>query len=369
MRNKITALILFLLLASAAAQAAQTDAAPGAEALPRVSIVSPAAEDADGASAQTEAPKAKRIADAATAPPLDGALKDFYGRKKRPVAAPGTVAAPGGAAKDAKAKAPATEEKEEGKAPSQIYDEVPLPAVAQDDEAGGRVALPEVTQKVMLSRSDVNRIVCSEPIKDVKYSDEKGLSVSYYGNNAFLKFQFEQVGEKVIYSKTPTEMHVLCGGSVYTLVAVPMPMPPQTVRLDSGNVDRMRKNASIFKDTDTDRKIEELMRRAYRDDLPESFIVKKQDVPLSIFRDVAVSLRRTITVDGEGIVVKEFSVTPNVDGIELKEKQFLRKEISATPSGIAFEPGKLKPAKGDHVRLFVVEFKGSMPTEGGADAE
>lgn len=286
----------------------------------------------------------------------DAALDDFYGRKKSPDKKLKVSPPPG---KGKLAPAPAED----------VYGEVPLPPTTLDDEFGGQMALPEVVQKAVLSRSDVNRIICPEPVKDVISSEEKGIISRFYGNSVYIKFDFQPVGEKIVYSTNPVELHIICGNTTYSLVAVPMPVPPQVIRLGSGKVVKARENDSLFKGDDTSKKIRELIRRAYKDEFPESFDTKKFAVPINLFRDMDILLSRTTVIDGEGITVKEFIVTSKVDGLELREKMFLRKEISANPAAIALEPGKQRPAKGEPVRLFIVEFKSSPTLEGAANVE
>lgn len=290
----------------------------------------------------------------------DAALDDFYGRKK----------AKGKGGKALKGKSAHAKAKSGADATSEnVYGDVPLPPTTKDDEYGGQVAMPEVVQKAIMSRSDVNRVICPEPIKDVIYSEEKGVMSKFYGNSAYIKFNFEQVGEDPVYSKNPVELHIICGDTTYSLVAVPMPIPPQVIRLGNNRVAKARENASIFKDDDTSKKIRELMKRALKEEFPESFDVKKSAIPIRIFRDIDVLLTRTTVIDGEGMTVKEFTVTSKVDGLELKEKQFLRKELSANPAAIAIEPGKQKPFKGEPVRVFIVEFKMALTPEGAANVD
>jgi len=364
--KKISLLLLCLLMCGSFSHAAEQSTG----ALPKVSLATPETDQGEDqdlplteAKPQAQLPVVGVIPVGVVPPPPMAApageargLDNFYGHKK-------PTQAKVDKGKD-KSSAPAAPSKKSSK---QVFEDVPLPPTAAEDEFGDQRAIPEVTQKAPMSRSDVNRIVCSEPIKEVLYSAEKGVKVKYNGTNAFVKFNYDPMGDSVVYSDTPTELHVLCGDTTYTIVAVPMALPPQTIRLGSGKEANMRKNTEMFRDDDTNKKIRELLRRTYKDDLPESFTVKQQNIPLSVYRDLSVSLRRTISVDGEGILVKEFVVVSNVDGIELREKQFLKREISANPAAIAIEPGKLRPARGEKVRLFVVEFKGAE--EGNANVE
>ncbi len=258
------------------------------------------------------------------------------------------------------------------KSAKEVYDEVSLPPTTPDDASGGQIALPVVTQKAIMSRSDNNWIICTDgAIKDIWVSDEKHIKKDYPSpNNALVKFQFLTDGTKIVYpDPIPTEMHIPCGDTIYSIVAVPMGVPTQTIRLGSGKADKIRDNLTMFRDDDTKKKITEIIRRAYNDDLPASFDVKPENTPISLLRDVSITLKRTITIDGEGIVLKEFYLVPQVDGVEFtSENDFRRKEITPNPLSIA-AIGILpqRPAKGERARMFVVELKAAPQIVGGGN--
>ena len=84
---------------------------------------------------------------------------------------------------------------------------------------------------VELSAREINRIVCPGPMTDLIFSEEKGLTGHFSGNNAFVKFTAEEVGGKLKYSKEPSEIHVVCNGSVYTIIGAPAEINAATVRL------------------------------------------------------------------------------------------------------------------------------------------
>lgn len=240
-----------------------------------------------------------------------------------------------------------------------------LPATSYDTDSNSQIALPEITQRAILSRSDVNRIVCREPIKDIFFSDEKGLAqLSYSGNSAFIKFKVKQVGKDYEYVSMPADLTVICGESVYTLIGFPKAVPAQTIRLESGKKIKARENMSIFKDQPERVKAKVLIEKIYNDDIPSSFMVKVLDTKFVVFKDIATTLHKVVSVDGEGLVIKEFHLIPSVGNLELNEKDFLRREFVENPFAIAFTD--LRPAKGERVRLFVVETRRVSP-EGGAD--
>lgn len=254
----------------------------------------------------------------------------------------------------------------------EVYEGVDLPTTAPDDSSGGQVAIPIITQKAVFSRSDENWFLCDEPIKDVLRGDDAHIDVQYFGTSAFIKFQYLSsgvAGQKIVYpAPKPISLHIPCGGVIYSIIGVPMDIPSQTIRLgNNGKTGKIKENATIFREQDTRKQVQELIRRAYTDDIPSSFDVKLIDKSLPLFRDVACVLHRTITVDGEGVVLKEYYLTPKVDGVEFNPKQFIRKEFSAVPVPIAVIP--TKPAKGERARLFLVEFAALTDGKGGRNVE
>jgi len=105
------------------------------------------------------------------------------------------------------------------------YSDLNDPEVASQME-NRRTLLPETTTSIVFSNRDVNRIICQAgPIKDVVFSQEKGISVKTSASNAFVKFLMsgDENAGGLTYSDTPSEIYVVCGpdNDVYTLIAEP----------------------------------------------------------------------------------------------------------------------------------------------------
>ncbi|MGB9811625.1 MAG: TraK domain-containing protein, partial [Dictyoglomus turgidum] len=94
------------------------------------------------------------------------------------------------------------------------------------------VVEPEMVTAVKMSSSDVNRIVCPVDIKDVVYSEEKGIQVKISGKNAFVKFLIKKLAGKEIYSNIPADLYVVCGDNVFSIIAFPERIPSVTVYLE-----------------------------------------------------------------------------------------------------------------------------------------
>lgn len=222
-------------------------------------------------------------------------------------------------------------------------------------ESWPNVILPEVTTRVRLSNTDVNRLVCPEGIKDVVFSQEKGVKVRIADGSAFIKFQAIKKGEEMIYTEVPSEFHVVCGGDIYSLIGMPQRVPAQTVRLSSGKKQKVQQNLALFTGMPLEKKVLTLVRQALTDQLPESYMVRTIGKQMDLFPALWISLKREIVVEGEGLAVREYLVSLK-DGKEqarLSEREFLRSELTSRPLAVAVEELLLR--QGAQTRLFIVE--------------
>ena len=221
---------------------------------------------------------------------------------------------------------------------------------------GAVTVMPEVAQPVELSSSDVNRITCQGEIKDVVYSREKGITVKFSGRDVFVKFRTGLKDGKTTYSTTPSEIFVVCGDNVYSLIALPKRIPARSIRLSPGKTENIRKNRSLFGALPFEKKVLSAIRSLYTEEIPESFTVSPPDKRIDLFRDLDIVLARVAVVEGEGSQVKEYRGTlagGDKDRIELREGDCLRNENSNDPIAVSLDRKKKK--KGEILRAFVVE--------------
>jgi conjugal transfer pilus assembly protein TraK len=221
---------------------------------------------------------------------------------------------------------------------------------------------PEGTSQVFLSSSDINRIICPVEIKDAIYSKEKGLTVRLADKNAFVKWLVVKKDSKDLYATTPSELYIVCGQNVYTLIAVPKRIPAQTIQLSSGQADAIKSNLALFQEVPFEKKILTLIKRIYTENVPDSFTVERVNKNYPVFQDVSLVLHAVVTVEGEGLRVKEYRARiedgAKLDAFLLKEKDFLATDLASRPVAISIDLMHLK--KGATSRIFVVE-----RTEGG----
>ncbi|MGV8058822.1 MAG: type-F conjugative transfer system secretin TraK [Smithellaceae bacterium] len=218
------------------------------------------------------------------------------------------------------------------------------------------IITPEIPTAVRVSARDINRVTCrSGEIKDIVYSKEKGMTVSFSGKDAYVKYKYIKRGNKTIYPSV-TEMYIVCGDATYNLIAVPELIPAKTIQLSAGESEKIRKNKKYFSGMPSEKKIMTLIRAVYTDDLPESFTLEKQAPgDISPYAELYITPARTVTASGEGIRVSEYIIKIRADAkrqeIELDERDFM--EIATNPIALAID--KLKIKKGDTARMFICE--------------
>lgn len=214
--------------------------------------------------------------------------------------------------------------------------------------------VPEVATAVEMSNSDVNRFICPATIKDVVFSKEKNIKIKVVGGNVFIKFLLIKKGEREYYSKTPSEIYIVCGDNVYNIIALPKRIPSQTIKPNS-EVKAIKKNISLYGGLPLEKKVINILKSVYTGELLDSFAVTQKEQNIDIYKDVKITLLRVIKIEGEGLLVKEFKVEPkaHVEKVTLNEKDFLRTEI--TTKTVAVMSDKLTLNKGDYARLLVVE--------------
>lgn len=213
---------------------------------------------------------------------------------------------------------------------------------------------PETLTHVEMSNTDVNRLVCSGEVKDVVFSKEKGLNVKVLDNSVFIKFPVAKQGGKDVYSSESAEIFVVCGESIYTVMGVPKKISSVTVQMASGSKGNMKKNTEIFKGLALEEKILKLLTMAYIEEYPDSLSIEKfadESVKSEFtYNDVDLFLRRKVAVEGEGITLYEYVLTPQ-KSMEMREVDFM--PLAKKPIAIALETTLVEAGK--RYRLFVVD--------------
>ena len=213
---------------------------------------------------------------------------------------------------------------------------------------------PEMPTIVQLSNRDINRIVCSGPMSDLIFSEEKGITGHFSGNSAFIKFKAEEFNGLLTYAETPSELFIVCNGAVYTLIAEPQEISSVTLHLAAPAKDVFKKNIDHYKNMPLEKQVLQIIKEGYEGGYPSSYKVSNADTLVPLCGDLSVNLMQTVDVEGVGLRLKQFKVasTKN-ETMELQEKTFLSLGISQSILAVAIEDQVLNT--GEATRVFVVE--------------
>ena len=214
----------------------------------------------------------------------------------------------------------------------------------------------EIPTAVELSNVDINRIVCSGPMTDLIFSQEKGMTGHFSGNNAFIKFKIEDMGGEYIYADEQSELFVVCNNTVYTLIVTPTGIPSVTIRLASPKGDSFKKNIAHYKNLPLEKQALQIIREAYEGTYPSSYQVSEPTKIETLSPDLEVTLTQVVDVDGVGLRLKKYAVKSLVqDMVTLDEKLFLTSSVSQSILAVAIEDHNLHT--GQATRVFVVDQK------------
>ena len=214
----------------------------------------------------------------------------------------------------------------------------------------------EVPTMVELSAKEINRIVCPGQMSDLIFSEEKGLTGHFSGNNAFIKFTAEEVGGKLKYSKEPSEIYAVCNGSVYTIIGAPAEINAVTVRLALPKSETVEKNIARYKNMPLEKQALQLIKEAYDGVFPSSYQVIDKKQPEHLCPDLDLVRQQVVEIEGVGLRLKSFKATSRLaTDLELNEKTFLAAAVGNPILAVAIEQHNLKPKQS--TRVFVVERK------------
>jgi len=212
----------------------------------------------------------------------------------------------------------------------------------------------EMPTIVQLSNRDINRIVCSGPMSDLIYSEEKGVSGQFSGNSAFIKFKAEEFNGELMYAETPSELFVVCNGAVYTLIAEPHEIPSVTLHLAAPAKDIFKKNIDHYKNMPLEKQVLQIIKEGYEGGYPSSYKVSNADTLIPLCGDLSVNLMQIVDIEGVGLRLKQYKVASTKgEQMELQEKSFLSLGISESILAVAIEDHTLNT--GEATRVFVVE--------------
>ena len=229
------------------------------------------------------------------------------------------------------------------------------PCWPQDGEAVEQV-LPETSTLVDVSNKSINWFRCmSGKFGDIVYSREKGIMVDSKGSDAFVKFKVNTDYSGKKYATEKNEIFFFCGQEVYKVILNPKGIESRTVRLGVPKLDDARRNAALYKGRPLEETALEMIKSAYRDEIPENYDVGKSDgKPFAIGR-LEVRKTRTMKLNGIGLALHEF-VGANVgeasSDYKIELKSIVDESFGMNPVAVCADP--LIVGKGAKTRIWIV---------------
>ena len=224
-----------------------------------------------------------------------------------------------------------------------LYKKFPLrrPQTATSIASYPVTVYPERTVWLMLSNTDVNRVVCLQG--DITYvftSQEKGVVTQIKGDELYIKFKslLDPATGKLKRVRTPTEFYIRCGGETYSFIAKPRQIPSRTVYLESGKKkvtppeDLTKKNSVITA-------LVAVIRDVFLNRIPSSWekAKRKNFVSLTkIFSSAKVKIAETERwrIPGVPVIVRVFSISAS-RRVQVGEKILLDPSITKNPVAIS----------------------------------
>lgn len=214
----------------------------------------------------------------------------------------------------------------------------------------------EIPTAVELSNMDINRIVCPGPMNDLIFSQEKGMTGHFSGNNAFIKFKIEDDGDEFIYADNQSELFVVCNNAVYTLLVTPSEIPSVTLRLASPMGESFKQNMAHYQKMPLEKQALQIIREAYNGTYPPSYRISQSTRTVALAPELEAKLIQVVDVDGVGLRLNKYLVKSLAQKeIEVDEKLFLSSPISQSIFAVAVENHRLHP--GQSTQAFVVDQK------------
>jgi conjugal transfer pilus assembly protein TraK len=215
---------------------------------------------------------------------------------------------------------------------------------------------PNRATMVEMSSLDINRVYCDGEITDVIFSEEKGVRVKIVKNNAFVKFVVRKVEDKEIPIENPVDIFFVCDNQVYSVIAIPKRIPSAFIYLEAKEK-KVQETVEKVKDLPYEKRLLEIIRAIYMNKYEPNYQVMKVNKEFNLFKDVQVVLEKIIDIEGEGLRAKVFRLVTNFSSstqyVEIKEKDFVRKELTSIPLAVSLDKVKLQGK--DKATLIILE--------------
>jgi conjugal transfer pilus assembly protein TraK len=215
---------------------------------------------------------------------------------------------------------------------------------------------PNRVMMVEMSSLDINRVYCDGEITDVIFSEEKGVKVRIVKNNAFVKFVVKKIEDKEIPIENPVDIFFVCDNQVYSIIAIPKRIPSAFIYLETKER-KVQEVVERVKDLPYEKRLLEIIKAIYTNRYEPNYQVVNVNKEFYLFKDVKVVLERIIDIEGEGLRGKVFRIETffdlNTQYVEIKEKDFVRKELTSIPFAVSLDKSRLQGK--DKATLIIIE--------------
>jgi conjugal transfer pilus assembly protein TraK len=215
---------------------------------------------------------------------------------------------------------------------------------------------PNRATMVEMSSLDINRVYCDGEITDVIFSEEKGVRVKIVKNNAFVKFVVKRIEDKEIPVENPVDIFFVCDNQVYSVIAIPKRIPSAFIYLEAKER-KVQEVVERVKDLPYEKRLLEVIKAIYLGKYEPNYQVVNVNKEFYLFKDVKVVLEKVIDIEGEGLRAKVFRLETNFNSstqyVEIKEKDFVRKELTSIPLAVSLDKSRLQGR--DKATLIILE--------------
>lgn len=225
--------------------------------------------------------------------------------------------------------------------------------------AADSVVHPETSTTIELSSQNPNRLHCTEgDINDMAFPEDYPLTARAKGGNLYLSYKKLQQPDGTI--KTVSEshtLHVICNGSVYTMVVKPQEGQGMTIRLGDPVAKQLRANTRLMREKSEDEIIADLLVAAYHNELPPNYTVSPSNKSLShVIAGLTFNEVRHISLNGIGLTLKEYVIV-GAPGSIVPPNMIIAQgsHFSERLRGVSVKPERLR--EDGTSRLFVLESK------------
>ena len=216
---------------------------------------------------------------------------------------------------------------------------------------------PDVFTRVTLSSSNPNRLVCvNGNVNDVTYPAQIPLDGMAKEGNFFVSYKFKDTGERIEYVTKTHDIHVTCGGEIYSMTVQPTPgIRGEIVWLGDPNKASLEANAKMLREKSIEDLYVYLIMSAFHNNYAGNVSVSEAyDQFPTLVKGIGIELIREMILNGAGLRLKEFVLT-GPPGANVQKERFLNNQLSSSILALATYPPVI--GKNGQSRLFIVEKK------------